>query len=258
MLKRDEKSKRILTAAISDQGAFRTKNQDRVLCRTAMIGGYEVALACVCDGIGSFPNSEISSEMMVQGIELWFQDMASQYATDFTKKGFLNDLEHTIQTLNEQIFLYREQQHEEIGCTLSLILSIDGQYHVMHAGDSRIFCFRDHLEQLTRDEVVVRNVDGRIRSLLANYVGKNRELWMNRLSDEIREGDLWIVGTDGLHKHIQEEDLNLLKKASTEQKLSLACEKLVQKLRERGERDNISCAVLFYPKKHHKFLLKGK
>ena len=57
---------------VTDKGKFRSKNQDCIMCKRKILENHTIAVACVCDGIGSFSESEIASQMMISGINSWF------------------------------------------------------------------------------------------------------------------------------------------------------------------------------------------
>ncbi|MCD7739070.1 MAG: serine/threonine-protein phosphatase [Lachnospiraceae bacterium] len=225
---------------------MRNKNQDRALCCKAMIGDRSIALGCVCDGIGSLLNSEISSEMVVEGLRRWFQGIINDHPSDIRTQELVQDLELTVRELNELVFQYKAKYSMDIGCTLSLFLGIDRKYYVFHAGDSRIYCRGDRLVQLTHDEVTTRENEGRIRSFLANYIGKKQDLWISKFSGDILDGDLYVIGSDGLYKLLTDEDAVGLKNARKDKEMERECRKLTARVIERGERDNVSCAVLYY------------
>ncbi len=239
---------KILIGCATDQGNYQDKNQDCVICHKARNGKTDLAIACVCDGIGSFENSEIAAIMMTEGISKWFQGIITYHPKTISDEELLEDLELTIKELNELIYRYRQENRVDIGCTMSLILIINKEYYIFNVGDSRIYCFRDELAQITHDEVIIRAVNGKVRSLLANYIGKSNELWMNRLNGTINENDVLIVGSDGLYKQLRAEDLIQVKKARNDKAINIICRSLLSIMMDRGEKDNLSCAVLLFHK----------
>ena len=85
---------------------------------------------------------------------------------------------------------------------MSLLLLVGRRYYVFHAGDSRIYLVQDAMRQITRDEVVMKASDGRVKPRLANYVGKAKELWMNRIMGELDGKGAFLLGSDGLFKRL--------------------------------------------------------
>lgn len=252
MTERCERTLKLSLGYITEKGDYRKKNQDRILCRQKSVENHLLAVACVCDGIGSMENSEIASQMMIQGISDWFDGIVKYYPHVLDEQQVIEDLEVTLQELNELVYEYRKTGGENIGCTMSLLLLIDWRYQIFHVGDSRIYRLRDRLLRLTQDETVRKQVNGKEKTLLANYIGKKRLLSNDRGQGVVESGDVFILGTDGLYKKLTYEDVCYLWKESyTEENLKKACCKLVTLVSERGERDNISCAILKVVRREH-------
>ena len=245
---------KISIGSVTDAGRYRKKNQDRIVAHYKRCNVDDLTVVCVCDGIGSFDNSEIAAEMMTQGITRWFEGIIQHYPSSFQRENLLEDLEITIQELNELIYEYRRMNAEDIGCTMSLLLILNQEYFVFHVGDSRIYCLRDALTQITVDEVSVKESQGKMKSVLANYVGKTEELWMNKFSGEVMEDDLFIAGSDGLYKRMTYEDCFPLKKQITNDKQAVnACVELINMVLDRGEKDNVSCGIVSVDKERRLF-----
>ncbi|MBQ8231842.1 MAG: serine/threonine-protein phosphatase [Lachnospiraceae bacterium] len=230
---------------VTDRGNCRSKNQDSVICDCMTVGEKVLAVACVCDGIGSFSQSEIASEMVTTGILNWFDGVGRNFPRPINKADLILDLEVTIQELNELVYEYCEKTHIDIGCTMSLIFVYDFEYFIFHVGDSRIYCLQDRLFRMTQDEVVLKLIGGREKTLLVNYIGKNRKLYVNMQHGNVNAGDVFILGSDGLYKKLIYEDVkDLFRGVSGNEEIQIICRKLVDLVMERNEKDNISCAVL--------------
>lgn len=230
---------------VTDVGRYRSKNQDRVIYRHMYHGGRAVSIACVCDGIGSFPNSEIAAEMMTNGIDAWFEGVATCFPENINNNDLAADLEATVLELNELVNEYPEQYGEKIGCTMSMMLFIDSEYRLFHVGDSKIFCLGARYEQLTRDEVISKQVLGKEKSYLANYVGKNLTLEMQKLVGSAKRNELFILGSDGLFKKLNADDVELIGRClDAGRDFNEICRMLINLVLERGEKDNVSCSIV--------------
>ena len=71
-------------------------------------------MGCVCDGIGSFAQSEIAAEMIRVGIERWFLGMEPLYPENIDEESLIDDLDMTIRELNELIWIYRKENGSDI------------------------------------------------------------------------------------------------------------------------------------------------
>lgn len=236
---------KVLVGCISDKGNYREKNQDRAVCHIRRKKKSVLAVACVCDGIGSFAQSEIASEMMTEGISRWFHGIEGYYPASMGEKELVEDLESTVRELNELVYDHQMENGVEIGCTMSLMLLVESSFHIFHVGDSRIYCARDTFRQITRDEVVMRESSGKVKPRLANYIGKSRELWMNKLSGTVEEKDVYILGSDGLFKKLAYEDVeDIARRAKNDRMAQKVCKGLLDLVLKRGERDNVSCILI--------------
>ncbi|MBO5143907.1 MAG: serine/threonine-protein phosphatase [Lachnospiraceae bacterium] len=238
-------SYRLFSSCISDKGNFRRKNQDRAVCLIRNSGKKIFAAACVCDGIGSFEMSEFAAELVTSGIKKWFRDMEG-HCDRLASEEILADLECTIYELNELVCEYQDKNDIAIGCTMSLMLFLGGEYFIFHVGDSRIYSVKDSMDQLTPDEVVQKNKEGQIKSYLANYMGKSRKLWLNKRKGVMQSGEMFLLGTDGVFKLLRFEDIvERGSKLCSDRRLAAINKKIIKTVRVRGERDNASSVLLY-------------
>lgn len=235
----------ISLGCVTEKGNYRKKNQDRILCMRKHVENQMFAVACVCDGIGSMENSENASQIIIDGIERWFRGIAPYYPDVLNREQIIEDLEITIRELNELVYEKRKMNREDIGCTMSLLLLIDWKYQIFHVGDSRIYRLRDTLLRLTQDETVRKKVNGKEKTLLANYIGKESRLSVEKKHGFVEYEDVFLLGTDGLYKKITYEDVGYLANGFySDEMMKEICAKLINLVLARGEKDNVSCAVL--------------
>lgn len=248
---------KLLIGCATDRGMIREKNQDRAICLKGTIGSNQVAICCVCDGIGSLENSECAAEMVTEGIRQWFNGIQEIFPQNIEKESLVNDLEFTIRELNDLVCEEKEQLLIELGCTMSIIFTIQKEFYIFHVGDSRIYCFRDLLTQITHDDVTMKSSsNGNVKNYLNNYIGKSRALFLNKINGTIEEQDVYILGSDGLYKQMIEQDLTTIRDIKNDSELQQKCKSLIETMILRGERDNISCAILFFKKDKTSFFLK--
>lgn len=236
---------KMIAGCATDKGTVRLKNQDRVVCHTASLARGNYAAACICDGIGSYEYGEIAAEIVTRGVTLWFRGVEDGKLAALTQEELAEDFDVTLRELNELVCEQKERDKMDLGCTMSALLVINGQYYVFHVGDSRIYLVGDAVYQLTRDEVTYTEAHGAIKKKLANCIGKSKDLWMNRLSGTVSPGETFIMGSDGLFHQLEEarmyEDTRMISTDSQAQKL---CRRWIEEVERLGERDNISCAIL--------------
>lgn len=237
---------KIITGCATNQGRYRERNQDSVICLKENFAERELVVACVCDGIGSLKNSEIAATIMTEGIARWFKGIIKCYPKDMEEDDILEDLEMTIEELNEIVHEERVNRYNEMGCTMSLMFIMNNKYYTYQVGDSRIYSFKEKLTQLTTDDVVIKEVNGKVKKLLSNYIGKTFQLRMSKQQGNIEKEELFLVSSDGVYKRMQTEDLKLLKVIQQDSIMERECNNLIETIMDRGEKDNLSCAIISY------------
>ncbi len=231
--------------AASEKGDYRKKNQDRVAVFIPTEIKGHLALGCVFDGIGSYKDSEISAQMMVDGCSRWIDGIVKLYPDVYEADEVADDLGETITELNELIVDYREDTGIDIGCTMSVMLLIEQEFFIFHMGDSRIYKVNEELQQLSRDEVSTIEKNGEIKKFLANYAGKKRDIWVSRCRGSVEPGDVFLICSDGLYKTLSREEIPLDKICGKSQAaITSVCENLIRKAYGNGEKDNTSCVIL--------------
>ena len=230
---------------LSDQGKYRKKNQDRIFYRFNHSRRGAFVIACICDGIGSMEHSEIASEIVVNALEEWYEWMVKRRCRSNFEQELVEELDNTIREANETIYLLAKERQVPIGCTMSTLLVTSEKYYAFHVGDSRIGCLRDGLSILTRDEVNTSIDNGHVRTKLANFMGKGMELWVNHLQGEVFDEDVYLLGSDGFFHNLESSQLTYrMKKVRSNRKMQKLSERLVDEVREAGERDNVSCIIV--------------
>lgn len=237
---------RIIGGFESTVGNYRGKNQDRVLCLTDCQRTHNLSVGCICDGIGSLENSEIASTIVTEGIKDWYHDISIAISEKkITEEDVIRDLDNIISELNQTVWEYTRNTGEYIGCTMSLILLYDNGFYVFHVGDSRIIHVRDIVTQITQDEVTMTMSNGKVKGKLANYIGKDKKLWVNRFCGELLEGDSFMLGSDGLFSYLDVERLKTeFSSLKTEAQVQKGTENLVEEALKNGSKDNVSCVIL--------------
>ena len=137
--------------------------------------------------------------------------------------------------------------------TLTLAIGIWPMFYILQVGDSRLYRLRHGvLEQLTKDQTVAEDlVDQGIlhranvfRSpfahVLSSSIGGQTNPVVTAL--QLDPGDVFILCTDGLTKHVSDEQIRerLSNLTSSEQ----VCKALLQDALDGGGTDNVTVVVL--------------
>lgn len=192
----------------------RPYNQDRL----AYSYSKDALLLVIADGMGGHRHGEVAAQLAVTALTDAFQQLATPSLPNPAK--FL--IEH-IQQVHEMIGQLAEDQEmlEAPRTTIVAAIVQRGMLYCAHAGDSRLYHFRDgHLLYRTEDHSVVQSLynKGMInKSEMANHPYRHKIYSCLggdvqpkiELADrqELEEGDTILLCTDGLWGAITDEQI---------------------------------------------------
>ncbi len=237
-------------------GSTREVNQDAILFRSSEKRGCFFVVLAVCDGIGGLEKGEVASNLVVQKINEWYDGIMQWMSIEDVIPEILNaHLKDAAEIWNAEICEYQERNCVSTGTTLSLLMIIRDRFFIIQVGDSRVYRYSGKdLEQLTIDASVLKIKNGKMKLYLDNFMGKNRELWFTAAEGIVEEGDLFLVCSDGLYHHLRVADIQgIYKEMRDAKKINTVCRRLIDRMMERGERDNISIGVIFAEQKKKLF-----
>ena len=240
----------------TQQNTETTKSSLCVITGQASIAGLKDVNE---DAVGSFIPAE-QHALNAKGVAVAIADgvssaEAGRDASQYSVKNFLEEYfrtpdtwsamqtgQKTLTAINLNLFKKsHEFTHQEKGylCTFSAIVLKSRTAHVFHAGDSRIYRYRDgELTQITRDHSICI---GGGKDILARAVGMDNVLQVDYGKYALEEDDVFLLSTDGVHEFLEPETLSaLLASDLSPQDL---CDTIVQKALDANSDDNISCAV---------------
>lgn len=237
-------------------GTTREVNQDAILFRTTESHGDAFVILAVCDGIGGLADGEVVSALVVDKLNEWYDSVIKWMDIRTIDSNVLYaHLKDVAEEANFAVCEYCESRNVKAGTTMSLLMIIREEYFIIQVGDSRVYSFQNNeLQQLTEDACVARIKNGRTKQYLNNYLGKSQELWFTSVLGNIGEQDLFLVCSDGLYHHLQTSDVEeAMKVISKTKNPEEACSYLINRVMERGERDNISAGIVKVKKERKLF-----
>jgi len=224
----------------TDLGRQRRANEDAFLARAPLFA--------VADGMGGAKAGEVASRMAVETLG----------------RGLPDGDGPTQQRLAARILEANERIHDVsradadragMGTTITAIYVDEDQAAIAHVGDSRAYLYRDGtLEQLTVDHTLVGEFlrQGKLtaeearnhpqKSIITRAAGPERVLDVDGSTLPLRDGDVFLVCSDGLTSMIDEDEIvGILESGDT---LADAGPALIQAANDAGGRDNIT-VILF-------------
>jgi protein phosphatase len=217
------------------------------------MGGPEVHIFVVADGIGGTAGGKVASGVAVRSVVEYLAE-AVNCVQDFDfdrEQTFLDILATAVWRGHERLKKMFPNQRGA-ATTLTMVTLVWPRAYVVHAGDSRgYFLRKDALRQFTRDQTMGDDlVDrGAVTEQEALKAG-----WYSVLSSEVggcllpsigvidlAEGDTLLLCTDGLTKRVPDDRIAalLLAAGSAES----AAQSLIDAALETGGHDNVTAVV---------------
>ena len=171
----------------------------------------------------------------------------------------MTEWDEIIQTQNKRLGAYGEENHLQLGTTVSAILLYKDQYFIVHVGDSRVYELTKTAKQLTNDQTFIARelaagrmtpeqakVDPR-RSVLLQCVGASPVVEPEFTKGTATRNAVYMHCSDGFRHMISPEEI--IEKigpdeASDEEKMNYGAIYLTELVKNRGERDNITVAMV--------------
>ncbi len=223
----------------TDTGRQRRANEDSHLARAPLF--------VVADGMGGAQAGEVASRIAIEAFEVGLQDARAPESA----------LAELTQRANARIHELSHSHAEQagMGTTLTAVYVGEHEISIAHVGDSRAYRLRDgELERLTEDHSLVDELlrQGRLtpeealehpqRSVITRALGPEGAVEVDTRSYSARDGDVYLLCSDGLTTMLTEDRLAevLLAHAT----LREAGEALIAAANEAGGRDNITVVLL--------------
>ena len=231
-----------VSAGISDVGKVRQINEDAYADRP------EAGLWVVADGMGGHDAGDLASQAIVDSLKTL---PACQRLSDF-----IDDVEDRLLKVNQQLIdeAANREQPTTIGSTVVALLAVQHHCACLWAGDSRAYRMRDgQMQAVSRDHSQVEELieQGQLlredaeahpaANVITRAVGAAEELFIDVELKELRDGDRYLLCSDGLFKEVSEQEIaEYMQQGSCRD----VCEQLVQLALERGSRDNVTVVAV--------------
>ena len=226
-------------AGRTDVGRQRTANEDSLVLRPPFF--------VVADGMGGAKAGEVASAIAAETFE------GAPEAGEVPEA----QLTRLVRQANRRIYdlAVTDDSRRGMGTTLTAAKVQDGEVSVAHVGDSRAYRMRDgELEQITSDHSLVAELErtGQItpeaaehhpqRSIITRALGPEPDVEVDTYTLGGREGDLFMICSDGLTSMISDDEVGAILRTS--ETLDGAAEALVRAANQSGGKDNIT-VILF-------------
>jgi serine/threonine protein phosphatase PrpC len=222
----------------SDLGRQRQGNEDNYFVRAPLF--------VVADGMGGAQAGEVASEMAVDSFD-------GGLGNGSPAEGLVRVIQEANRRIHDRS--RSDEQAAGMGTTCTAAYVGEDDVTIAHVGDSRAYLWRDgELTRLTRDHSLVGELVARgklteeqaeahpQRSVITRALGPEREVQVDVETFAARDGDVYLLCSDGLTSMIHEQGVQPVLARMTD--LDRAGRELIAAANEAGGRDNIT-VILF-------------
>ena len=236
-------------AARSDQGRVRDNNED-CLAYDARLG-----IAVLADGMGGLRAGEVASATAVEAVMQHLIENTER----LNRREVGETLREALDLANRRVYALADSRREFNGMGTTLVVGAmhDGHFIAAHVGDSRAYRFRGgSLTRLTSDHSLVQQLveQGILsvaearrapnRNIVTRAVGIEFEVECDLIEVDAREGDVFLLCSDGLTDMIDDPTIAQFCAAHAADEPARLVETLVNAALAEGGFDNVSVVAV--------------
>lgn len=251
---------KFIISACTDVGIVKTINQDCVSVQLLECNGQQMVLAVLCDGMGGLQNGELASASVLYAFREW----GGRRLPYLVRMGLFDcdirrEWSQLIVSCNEKIKGYGRENNLKLGTTATVLLLTAGRYYIANVGDTRAYELQSRILQITHDQTVVgREIEMGVlspdcaetdprRSVLLQCIGASEEVYADFYFGPPLCNAVYMLCSDGLRHKISDAEM-LMYFGPSRMADGIAMQEneraVIQLAKERGERDNITVAVI--------------
>lgn len=236
----------------TDKGCVREINEDSgrmVRPADPALLAAKGTLVVVADGMGGHSAGEVASQLAAEVVGRVYYEAAAEPG---------EALRRAVEEANRRIHAAaaEDESKQGMGTTCTALALCGGRAYAAHVGDSRLYMLRDkQLYQLSEDHSAVNEMVklGLItkeqarthedKNVILRALGTSPEVEVSVLEPfRVREGDRYLLCSDGLHDLVLEEEIASI--LSESEDIHAAGERLIATAKERGGHDNITVGII--------------
>lgn len=218
---------------ISDLGLVRANNEDVF---------HEIPrhhFFILADGMGGHNAGEIAAKEVVHHLSTSVCQLFSTETSPSPSETLLSLLHHAILKANLWVHELSEQKKElsGMGTTLCCLLLHKESLIYAHVGDSRIYRFRNKLEQLTEDHSLIPG-----KNIITRAIGTNPVVEPDISISKLEPNDIYFLCSDGLTDFVSHEELSYILKEHA--CIKTASRRMIDAAKTKGGSDNITVLMI--------------
>lgn len=212
-------------------------------------------LHIVADGMGGHANGRLASRLAIRSmLETVVPGLISSASLE--SEGLIDIMIDGVHWSNQVIHQYGQEQHTDLGTTITSVLLVDETAYIINVGDSRTYIYRPGvgLTQITRDHsLVARLVEtGAItpdevythpdRNKVYRGLGDKMDVTVDWFILPVQSGDLLLLCSDGLWEMVRDPQIAEILQAYASSPV-LASNTLLRAALQAGGNDNVSLLI---------------
>jgi serine/threonine protein phosphatase PrpC len=242
----------IEASAKTDIGLVRKSNQD------SFGSNISLGLFVVCDGMGGAAGGEVAAQIASETfLTIARQELSEDKSSP--EEGTRRALARATAAANRSVAQRAEfdARYRGMGTTLVAVRIVGSTLTAINVGDSRAYLVRagsamrltiDHsyvaeqvrLGAMTEDEAESSS----LQSLITRAIGAEEDVYPDLFEQPLHAGDTVLLTTDGLTRHVSDDEIAKMLAPGASRTAELACLQLIERAKERGGSDNITCVVI--------------
>jgi serine/threonine protein phosphatase PrpC len=229
------------SAGVTHPGRVREVNQDAYLDRP------DLGLWAVADGMGGHSDGGMASRLLVEGLGRMGRPDLLGSAVETAR--------NILQEVNRRLLADAAARGDDlIGSTIVALVAVGDHCAILWVGDSRVYRRRNgELAQLTSDHTHVQDLVDKgmltpeqaenhpLSNVLVRAVGADAEMDVDLRVEALRDGDRFLLCSDGLVKELRADVIAGILSAAEPAEIA---RDLVDAACNAGGRDNVTALVV--------------
>ncbi|HID51955.1 MAG TPA: Stp1/IreP family PP2C-type Ser/Thr phosphatase [Anaerolineae bacterium] len=235
----------------TDTGQVRGHNEDFIYSlepQTPEEAEKNGWLYIIADGVGGADAGEVASQYATERMVLHYQNNVN---SDWGER-----IVDAMQAANTDLRKLVADRNDNSRMATTMVTAVirDNHAYIGNVGDSRAYHWRHgRLQQITKDQSLVAKLveEGAItqaeadvhprRNVILYSLGSENTPKIELFELDLAEGDLLLLCSDGLTRHLTDDEINTIISRATPE---FATEQMIFLANERGGEDNISAGII--------------
>ncbi|PCH59495.1 MAG: serine/threonine protein kinase [SAR86 cluster bacterium] len=199
-------------------------------------------VACIADGASCSKSAQRASQLSVSHFIDDYYSTPDTWSVKQSAAKVLTALNAWLFHHGQQSSSHHAQRGNEMVTTFSAVVIKSNTAHIFHAGDSRIYRVKQQGSGFEKPQLLTRDhcQGGRF---LSRALGMDSHLEVDYQQQELQQGDVLMLTTDGVHNVLTAQALYELLDASPSGNLEQCAKSIVSAALDLGSKDNVSCLL---------------